>query len=151
MSAELVTEYVYSGKFALRIDPKGRVPVPAKWRPEGSEGKMIFHVVLTTHQAGGKYLRVMPPSEWNKLYHKLEAFDDDDPIKEARQRDVGNNSEPVKVDTAGRINIPELMMTEADLSGDVILSGVMDKFEIWNPERYRKMKEMDELLLRSKK
>ena len=38
------------------------------------------------------------------------------------------------------------MARGAGLTGEVILVGLLDRFEIWNPERYQKVKAADAVL-----
>jgi len=42
----------------------------------------------------------------------------------------------VELYSAGRINIPKLMMDFAGLEEEVVLVGMGNRLEIWNPDRY---------------
>jgi MraZ protein len=51
------------------------------------------------------------------------------------------------VDKAGRITLPEEMAREAGLDGEARLVGLLDRFEIWNPQRYAAVEASDETRL----
>ena len=49
-------------------------------------------------------------------------------------------------DRAGRICVPDEMAREADIKDEAVLVGLLDRFEIWNPARYEKVKAADAML-----
>jgi DNA-binding transcriptional regulator/RsmH inhibitor MraZ len=50
------------------------------------------------------------------------------------------------VDKSGRICLPDEMARGARLTGEVVLVGLLDRFEIWNSERYKKVQAADAVL-----
>ena len=51
------------------------------------------------------------------------------------------------LDSVGRITIPDEMAEAADITKDAVLVGMLDRFEIWNPERYEQVKSLDKARL----
>ena len=62
------------------------------------------------------------------------------------KRFIGGESVQVSLDKAGRICLPDEMAQAAGIKDEVVLVGLLDRFEIWNPERYQKVKATDAVL-----
>jgi len=135
---------VYYTSFYLHgVDEKRRLQVPAKWRPgESAE----FTLVTWPQSKEGTCLRVLPPKEMAKLMAQLENTANSDPSKVPLKRYIGTESEHVTVDKAGRICLPDRMAKAADITTEAMLVGLLDKFEIWNPARYERVKATDSLM-----
>lgn len=69
-----------------------------------------------------------------------------DANKTVLKRFIGSESVQVTVDKNGRICLPESMAKAADINNEAILVGLLDKFEIWNPERYKRVKAADAVM-----
>jgi MraZ protein len=67
-----------------------------------------------------------------------------DPNAEALRRLIGGKSDRVSLDKAGRICIPEEMAKAVAIEKEALLVGMVDRFEIWNPERHRAAVATDE-------
>jgi MraZ protein len=52
----------------------------------------------------------------------------------------------VGVDKAGRICLPDGMARLAGIKDEAVLVGLLDRFEIWNPQSYEKVKASDAVL-----
>jgi DNA-binding transcriptional regulator/RsmH inhibitor MraZ len=50
----------------------------------------------------------------------------------------------VETDSAGRIVLPENLAKSVDVKDRAVLAGMLDWFEIWNPERYAQLQPGDE-------
>ena len=132
----------YNSLYRHGVDDKRRVQVPAKWRPARSG--VEFTVVLWPKSKEGPCLRVLPPQEMAELMRDIDAMPNSDPNKVVLKRFIGSESEQVAVDKAGRICLPENMTQAAGITNEAILVGLLDRFEIWNPERYERVKASDE-------
>jgi MraZ protein len=62
------------------------------------------------------------------------------------KRFIGSESVQVGVDKAGRICLPEGMARTAGIKSEAVLVGLLDRFEIWNPPSYEKVKASDAVL-----
>ena len=139
----ITTEQFYTGTYCHGVDEKRRLQVPAKWRPE--EAATEFSIMLWPGAHGG-CLKVLPPREMAKLRDEINAMSKDDSRKASMKRVVGGGSMQVQVDKAGRICLPEEMSKRAEIGSEVVMVGMLDRFEIWNPDRYDKVKESDAIV-----
>jgi MraZ protein len=131
----------FNSKYLHGIDEKRRLQIPAKWRPE-AEGTEFTVTVWPKHQAG-TCLRVLPPDTLEKLVAEIEAMPNSDPRKDVLRRVVGGNSEQVTLDKAGRICLPEAMASAAGITTEALLVGMFERFEIWEPGRYKQVEAAD--------
>ena len=145
MSAESTKEpSVYNSCYRHGVDEKRRVQIPAKWRPE-AEGIELTVMLWPKHQAGA-CLRVLPPAEMAQLMADIDAMPNGDPNKVVLKRFIGSESVQVTLDKAGRICLPDEMARAAAIKDEVVLVGLLDRFEIWNPDRYENVKTADAVL-----
>lgn len=135
MSQELANaEIWYNSSYRHGIDDKRRVQVPAKWRPEvETEYTLILWPKGSQQEA---CLLVLPPDLWLQLVGKLKAMPFSDPKAEALRRLIGSKSDRVTLDKSGRICLPEHMVKAVGIEKEATFVGLVDRFEIWNPERY---------------
>ncbi|MCL4180255.1 MAG: hypothetical protein KJ072_21240 [Verrucomicrobia bacterium] len=135
----------YSSCYRHGVDEKRRVQIPAKWRPSKPE---VLTLVLwpkgTTPEA---CLLVLPPAEWHDLVQKLKGMSFADPKAQALRHLLGTKSDRVTLDKGGRICLPEGMAKAAAIGEEAMLVGMVDRFEIWNPERYEAAGAVDDQLL----
>lgn len=134
----------YNSCYRHGVDEKRRVQIPAKWRPE-EEGAELTLMLWPQHQAGS-CLRVLPPEQMAKMKADIDAMPNGDPNKTVLKRFIGSESVQVTLDKAGRICLPDGMAQAADVKDEVVLVGLLDRFEIWNPNRYEKVKAADAVL-----
>jgi MraZ protein len=134
----------YNSLYRHGVDEKRRVQIPAKWRPakEGVE----FTLILWPKSKEGPCLRVLPPEEMAGLMRDIDAMPNGDPNKVVLKRFIGSESVQVAVDKAGRIVLPEEMATAAGIKDEAVLVGLLDRFEIWNPARYDKVRASDAVM-----
>ena len=76
----------------------------------------------------------------------IDAMPNSDPSKVVLKRRIGSGSTQVTLDKSGRICIPDDMARQADIKDEVLLVGLLDRFEIWNPQRYDDVKAADAVL-----
>lgn len=133
----------YNSCYEHGVDDKRRVQVPAMWRPAtpGAE----FTLIVWPKSKAGTCLRVLPPKKMAELMRTLDALPNTDPNKTVLKRFIGSNSCQVVLDKVGRICLPEDMAHEAGITDRVMLVGLLDRFEIWSPERYRGVRASDEV------
>ena len=80
---------------------------------------------------------MLPPDKLEKLVAEIEAMPNSDPRKDVLRRVVGGNSEQVTLDKAGRICLPEEMARAAGIKNEALLVGLFERFEIWEPARFK--------------
>jgi MraZ protein len=146
MPDAVVKEKTYNGCYRHKVDDKRRVPVPFRWRPEESEGATEFTLVVWPKHQAGICLLVLPPNQLAKIRASIDAMPNTDPTKSVLKRRIGTSSTQAKLDSVGRITIPDEMAEAAQITTDAVLAGVLDCFEIWNPKRYEQVEILDKAL-----
>jgi transcriptional regulator MraZ len=145
MDAEDTSEPTYyNSLYRHGVDEKRRVQIPAKWRPTrpGTE----FTLVLWPKSKDGPCLRVLPPEQMMILMRELAAMPNSDPNKGVLKRVIGSESVQAPLDKTGRICLPEEMASAAGIKDQAVLVGLLDRFEIWSPERYEKVRASDTVM-----
>jgi division/cell wall cluster transcriptional repressor MraZ len=133
-------EMIFTSVYRHSLDLKRRVPVPFRWRPKDP---IDFTLMVFPEPEVGNCLRVLPPAQWTKLLEEIKSMPPDDDQKPILQRLVGRHSIEVRLDTAGRITIPEDMAEAAGITNMAVLAGSLRHFELWSPTRYAVMEEKD--------
>lgn len=145
MPDKTTTEQIYyNATYRHGVDEKRRVQIPAKWRP--SEPNIEFTLILWPKAKEGPCLRVLPPKEMAQLMDSIDAMPNTDPNKTVLKRFIGSESMQVALDKAGRICLPEEMSRSAGIEDEVMLVGLLDRFEIWDPGRFEKVKASDAVM-----
>ena len=134
----------YNSCYRHGIDEKRRVQIPAKWRPE--EAGTELTVILWPKHPAGSCLRVLPPAEMAQLMAEIDAMPNTSSDKVVLKRFIGSESLQVTLDKAGRICLPDEMARQAGLKDEAVLVGLLDRFEIWSPDRYENVKAADAVL-----
>jgi MraZ protein len=80
------------------------------------------------------------------LMNDIQSMPNSDPNKGILKRFIGSGSEQVALDKTGRICLPEEMAREAGITDQAVLVGLLDRFEIWSPERYEKVRAADAVM-----
>lgn len=135
----------YNSLYRHGVDDKRRVQIPAKWR--ASESEVLTLVLWPKGTTPEACLLVLPPQEWSALVQKLKAMPFSDPKAEALRRLLGKKSDRVTLDKGGRICLPEAMAKAAAIDKEAMLVGLVDRFEIWNPDRYEAASAVDDEML----
>jgi MraZ protein len=120
---------VLFGEFRHTIDDKGRLSLPAKFRPDLGERVVVSKGLE-------QCLFVFPMKEFEALVERLKAM----PLgrKEAREfsRFLLAGSVDVEIDSHGRILLPQNQREYAGLEREAVLIGVSSRVEIWDRQAY---------------
>ena len=144
MSNDRIIAQVYNSTYLHGVDEKRRIQIPAMWRP--AEASFQFTLIVWPQRQEGPCLRVLPPKEMAELMGALDAMPNGDRNKTILKRIIGSESTQVALDKAGRICVPEEMARAAGIDDEVTLVGLLDRFEIWDPKRYEKVKTSDAVM-----
>lgn len=120
---------MFLGTYAPKLDDKGRIILPAKFRDELSTG-----IVMTRGQEHCLY--VFSTREFEQLHEKARQA----PITSKQSRDFlrvllsGASSETP--DKQNRVTIPANLRTYAGLDRDLTVIGAGSRVEIWDTEAW---------------
>lgn len=128
---ELNTQFI--GEYDdIPIDGKGRLIVPAAFRKALPQG--VTSLIVAEWFDG--CLAAFDPEGWTQLVSQLREVNRTQvQIRQLVRRLAGRATE-VKIDRQGRILLPKKLLDIGQITDRATLSGVIDKIEIWNPERY---------------
>jgi MraZ protein len=115
------------------MDEKGRVSLPSAFRREAESDRFVLL------QWEPDYLTLFTASKWSDVQQRLLEFRRGDPEAWNQVRLIVSGAVEVSPDKQGRILVPAPLQAAAGLSGSVLLSGNIDRVELWNPARYREV------------
>jgi MraZ protein len=126
--------FLFHGAFEQKIDEKGRVNVPIKYREvlrgEGEERLMITNARIDK----ARCLDVYPYSIW--VQHVQRINQRPSTLSPGRLRYLLNFYIPevqeCPIDKQGRIFIPTRLRDFAGLGKEVLFTGLVDMIQIWN-------------------
>jgi len=120
----------FMGTYTPKLDEKGRLFLPAKFRDQLTEGLVVTR--------GQEFcLTVWPMADFIELTRKAQEA----PVTVKGARDYtrflfAGASEEMP-DKQGRITITPMLREYASLDRDVVVIGVMNRIEIWDPARWQ--------------
>ena len=124
----------FTGSHPHVLDPKKRLTIPSEWREIVGEPKSLY---VLPGLEGGRFLNVYPAREIAQRLQSIRSL----PLSDAKGRQfarlLGMQSQLVAWDVAGRIRVNDELLEQADLSDQVVLVGVFDHFELWNPNQLK--------------
>lgn len=125
---------MFYGEFDYKIDDKGRVPVPPRFRNALKDG-----IVLTP--GAEKCITAYTVPEWRKLSTTLT----NSPLSRSKMRKLSRalfaTAFSTKVDGQGRIALPAPLREHAEIVDEVVIAGANTYLEIWNKIHWEEEKE----------
>jgi MraZ protein len=125
----------FLGEYEATLDPKGRFLLPAGFKKQLSEGESNFVISRGIERC----LTLYPMSSWQPIVQKINSLNDFDPKVRAFRRQFLGGATEVELDAAGRMLLPPTLKEYAELSKEIILVAALDKIEIWDAVKYKKL------------
>ncbi len=123
---------MFRGRYHHTIDGKGRLSIPARFREElqtrGTDTLMLAE--------GDQCIWAFPMDEWERLEQELERRPQLAPEMRNFLRVSVGSAKECPVDRAGRALVPPELREFAALKKDIVIVGVLKRFEIWSRERW---------------
>jgi len=120
---------LFLGTHSPRLDEKGRLFLPAKYRNDLAKG-----VVITKGQE--RCLYVFPPAEFERITEALRAA----PVTAKAVRDYSRvffaSAFDQVPDKQGRVTIPQGLRDYAGLERDCVVIGANTRLEIWDTQAW---------------
>lgn len=123
----------FSSEYECKLDAKGRIVLPAKIKsnlPETSGHEIVLR------RGFEPCLVAYPMIEFNKIYSRIAGLNEFNEEYRRLQRNFFSGNTVVELDSMGRFIIPKTMIRFAQLEKDVIVVGMGNRVEVWNPKLY---------------
>ncbi len=114
---------MFLDEYEHKIDTKGRMAVPARYRGQLEKGAVIC-------KGMGTCLSVYTMQRWEEKSAELVEGKTSEELRDFERRIYPSASE-VELDGQGRLVIPAKLRAYAGLGTEVTVAGVRDHFEIW--------------------
>jgi MraZ protein len=128
---------LFLGEFQHTIDDKGRLAIPARFRPPLNEGLVVTRGL-------DKCLYVWTLDQWRELSQKLSKL----PMMQGDARRVARHffsgAVDARLDKLGRVILPQFLREYAGLRDEVVVLGVHSRIEIWATDCWAAEKELAE-------
>lgn len=125
----------FKGQELYSIDAKGRVNIPSKMRKSiAPEANDTFTVTRGTDNCIVAY----PLDEWRRYEEKFEELNQYDEQNRYFLRRLLMWAEEVTVDAQLRVILPKKLLDFAGIDKKVMIVGMVDHIEFWNPDEYEK-------------
>jgi MraZ protein len=121
---------VFLSEYGPRLDEKGRLFLPAKFRDELAEG-----LVITKGQE--RCLSVYPMAEFARITEGLRSAPNTSKSVRDYSRILFSSASDETPDRQGRITIPPALRSYAGLTRDCAVIGANNHVEIWDADAWR--------------
>lgn len=116
------------GKFYHRLEEKGRISLPKKFRSEKNEWVVTRGLdgclfLFTTDDFEKKLAQIANRTFTKKAHRDLIRL-------------MTNEASEVDVDSTGRVHLPEYLIEFAQLKKDIVIVGSYSNIEIWDRDTY---------------
>ena len=116
---------MFFGEFEYKIDQKGRVPIPPKFRRELREGMVLTPGIE-------KCIIIYPLAEWKKVATTLTSGSVTPSKLRRLNRAIFATAFSTNIDGQGRIALPAPLREHAEIVDEVIIAGDNTYLELWN-------------------
>lgn len=124
-----------NGEFRFKVDAKGRVSLPAKFR------RVLSTDLVVTLNPKDECLYVFESTGFNSWVSKVfkdkfGGYDETDDLHVRLRRKLKARAKDVEIDASGRIMLPAEAREVVGIDKDVAVVGNTGYFEIWDAKRY---------------
>ena len=127
---------MFLGTHTPKLDEKGRLILPAKFRDELADG-----LVITRFQE--RCLAIWPVAAFVEVAQSVRGASSSQQVRDY-QRMLASGASDETPDKQGRITIPPHLRTYASLEKDCVVVGAINRVEVWDAgawEQYAQEKE----------
>lgn len=121
---------MFIGEYNHAVDDKGRVAIPIKFRDSFGEGAVVTRGL-------DECLFIYTRTEWQKLADKIAQL----PISQANTRAFSRlmlaGAMDLEMDKQGRLILPEYLRHYSGIAKKVVITGLYNRLEIWDEEKWR--------------
>ena len=123
----------FKGRFSYSVDNKGRLALPAKLRKNVSPSSNDTFIVTRGFE---QCLFVYPQDEWGKVEDSIRGLSPSNPQHRFFVRTLLQWAVDGQLDSQARISIPQDLLKFSAIENEVLIIGVLERIELWNPKIY---------------
>lgn len=121
---------MFRGINTITIDTKGRLAIPTRYRSAlAAEDKSPLVVTIDTEET---CLLLYTAQQWQIIESNLQKLPSFNAAARRIQRLLIGHATDIEIDGNGRVLLPPVLRTYAQLEKDVVMIGQGNKFEVWN-------------------
>ena len=120
---------MFMGEYNHTIDAKGRLIIPSRFR------ELLGEEFVLTRGLDG-CLSIYPMDEWVAFEEKLRALQLKNKDARTFSRFFVAGATTCQLDKQGRILVPQTLRQFAGLDKDVVLTGNLNRIEVWSKEKW---------------
>ena len=120
---------MFMGEYNHTIDAKGRLIIPARFR------ELLGEEFILTKGLDG-CLSIYPMDAWETFETKLRALPLTNKNARTFTRFFVAGATNCELDKQGRILVPQTLREFAGLEKDVVLTGNLNRIEVWSKEKW---------------
>ena len=124
---------MFLGEYELRLDHKGRLAIPARFRD-------AFRGGLVLSRGFDRCLIVYTLDEWGRVAEELASL----PVTQANPRRIArftfSGAFDLSLDRQGRVVLPAALRQYAGLNDDVVLVGSYSHLQVWDRDLWAEEK-----------
>ena len=126
---------MFFGEFEYKLDQKGRVPIPPRFRQELKQGMVLSPGIEPCIMA-------YPQAEWKKLAATVTSGSFNRSKLRRLNRAIFATAFHVNLDGQGRVALPAPLREHAsiEIEGDLVVAGANTYLELWNKEQWEEEK-----------
>lgn len=130
---------MFLGEYTHSLDNKGRLTIPARFRPQLEEG-----LVLARGEGQDPCLVIHPQREWEELAAALARMPRSRGSVRGYYHVFFSRAYEAVLDKMGRVLVPAFLREYAGIGEEAVLVGANTVVEVWNPETWRRVLDGDE-------
>ena len=124
---------MFFGEFEYKIDEKGRIPLPPRFRAHLRDGVVLVPGVE-------KCITAYPLSDWKELAASLTGGSLTRSKLRQLNRALFATASYLNIDGQGRISLPVPLRQHAEIMDEVVVIGANNYFELWNNVHWQEEK-----------
>jgi MraZ protein len=121
---------MFWGEFSHHLDNKGRLIIPARYRPQLASGAMLTRGM-------DRNLVIYPHEAWRIVSDQLNQMPITQPTSRALRRLMFSGAVELALDRQGRILVPSYLREYASLHSEALIVGMETFLEIWEPASWQ--------------
>jgi MraZ protein len=122
---------MFFGEYSYKVDEKGRLPLPPKFRRQMKEG------VILAKGMGEKCIAAYPITEWKRLSDSLAAKAVTPANLRKLNRAIFGSAFGASFDGQGRITLPVPLREYAGIGDTAIVVGANNRVELWSEDEWK--------------